>query len=45
MVHSDFHEHQDDDLDPKLRAKVLIIGVLLALGLWGVAGFAVASLL
>ena len=47
MAHTDFHGHglHNRDVDPKYRAKVIIIGTILALGLWGIAGFVAVSLL
>jgi hypothetical protein len=43
MVHSDYHGLHNRDVDLKLRAKVVIIGVICALGLWGIAGFMAVS--
>jgi hypothetical protein len=45
MVHSDYHGLHNRDVDPKLRAKVIIIGVICALALWGIAGFVAVSLI
>jgi hypothetical protein len=47
MVHSDYHGHglHNRDVDPKLRAKVIVIGVFCFLAFWGFVGFVAVSLL
>lgn len=44
MVHSDYDERHANDDDPNLGAKVIIVGLICAFGLWGLAGFVIASL-
>ena len=45
MVHPDYSERDAYDADRKLRAKVIIIGVMCAIALWGIAAFVAVSLL